>query len=115
MGFVIGQMGIISKESILKLHKFRRRIMGRKDMHSSYKRGLLVSKMLNVTLKGSLNIYRWFVSSSPTPPWQKRGLPSLGYVRKLNAQGRHTNFFRDVRGTGEWRSPVAAGRVAIRV
>jgi hypothetical protein len=84
--------------------------MGRKDMHTLYKRGLLVAKMLNVTLKGSLIIYRWFVSKCPTPPWKKRDLPSLGHKRKWNADGKHTNFFKPIRGTDEWRSPVAVDR-----
>ena len=63
--FVIGQLGIIQRDSDSNLKAFRRAVIGKRGIvkAGSTRKGLyrnLIARILNVTLKGSLDMYRWF-------------------------------------------------------
>ena len=63
--FVIGQLGIIQKDSDRNLKAFRKAIIRKKGTikEGSTRSGRyqnLIAKILNIILKGSLKMYRWF-------------------------------------------------------
>ena len=71
--FVIGQLGAVSSVTHRNLYQLRKSVLTKKD-HRLPKRPIeeLYGKLLNVTIKGSLQIYRWFISDAVTPKWEAR-------------------------------------------
>ena len=81
---VIGQLGVISWATNLAIIKTRKSTLTkRNDTLPKRHSDELITKILNVTIKGSLEIYRWFMSDAPTPKVETRNrLPAI-YAKRL--------------------------------
>ena len=81
---VIGQLGVISWATNLAIIKTRKSTLTKKD-DTRPKRHVdeLIAKILNVTIKGSLEIYRWFMSDAPTPHFETRSRAPALYAKRL--------------------------------
>ena len=81
---VIGQLGVVSWATNLAIIKTRKSTLTeRNDTLPKRYADELIAKILNVTMKGSLEIYRWFMSEAPTPKFETRNRVPAIYAKRL--------------------------------
>ena len=94
--FVIGQLGLILKGPNKNFREFLKRTAD-KGVNSKHRYQALVSRILNVTLKGSLQIYKWFRTGARPERAKAKVLPTKEYQSKLAS-------FMKLRGEGKNRT-----------
>ena len=91
--FVIGELGLILKGPNKNLREFLKKTAG-KGVNSKHRYQALISRILNVTLKESLQIYKWFRTGARPERAKAKVLPPTEYQSKLAS-------FMKLRGEGK--------------